>query len=132
LSGLPLSQILLAAVRLDMLLGCMFRMVIGVGIVSVGHVRVMGRFLVVAGFVMLCGFGVVVCGLRVVMGGLFVVMRCFIRHFALHSGLTVFVLRPQVRLESSATEVVGWVTTGSIEGEYALNLSCLDEAAARF
>jgi hypothetical protein len=115
------SQILLAAVGLDMLPGCMFRVFIGVGIVSVGRVRVMGRFLMVAGFVMLCGFSVVVCGLRVVMGGLFVVMRCFIRHFALHSGSGCWCYRPQVRLESSATEVARWVTTGSIEDEYALN-----------
>ena len=105
-----------------MLPGSMLRMFIGVGIVPGGHMRVMSRFLMVAGFVMLSGFAVMMSRLRVMMSGLLVMMRCFLGHCALHSGLAALVLLcPQVRLESSATADISWVTPDSIEGEYALN-----------
>ena len=42
------------------------------------HVRVVRRFLMITGFVMVRGLGVVVCSLRVVMGSLLVMVRCFL------------------------------------------------------
>ena len=52
-------------------------MLVGMGIVTVGHMCMVSRLLVVAGFVMPGSFGVVVCSLRVVMGSLLVMMRRF-------------------------------------------------------
>jgi hypothetical protein len=69
---------LLCAVRFDVLFGCIFRMIVGMEVMTVGHVCVVGRFLMVAGFVMLRSFVVVVCSLRVVMGSLLVMMCCFL------------------------------------------------------
>jgi len=64
-------------VRVHVLPGCIFRMLIGMAIVTVGHVCMVSRLLMVAGFVMLCSLGMVVCSLRVVVGSLLVMMRRF-------------------------------------------------------
>ena len=74
---------LFCAVRVDVLPGCMFRMLISMGIVTVGHVGMMSRLFMVAGFVMLCSLGMVVCSLRMMMGSLLVMMRRFFRHDSL-------------------------------------------------
>ncbi|MBV8438756.1 MAG: hypothetical protein JOY95_14725 [Silvibacterium sp.] len=50
---------LFGAVRLGMLPGRVFRMLVGMGVVCVGNVRVVSRFFMVASFVMLCCLGVV-------------------------------------------------------------------------
>jgi hypothetical protein len=72
-------------------------------------VRVVCRFLMVAGFVMFRGLGVVVCSLRMVICSLLVMMRCFLRHVSLHSGLPSWFRRHQARLESSALGGTGEV-----------------------
>ena len=83
--------------RLDVLPGCIFRMFVGMGIVTVGHVGMMSRLFMVAGFVMLCSLGMVVCSLRMVMGSLLVMMRRFFRHDSLlFCSRTDFVVRKPV------------------------------------
>lgn len=64
--------------RLGVLPGCVFPVLFGMGVVGVGNMSVMGRFLMIAGFVMLCSLSMVVSSLRVVMGSLLVMMRCFL------------------------------------------------------
>ena len=61
-----------------MLLCGVFRMFLGVCVVSAGQMRVVRRFLMITGFVMVRCLGVVVCSLRVVMSSLLVMMRCFL------------------------------------------------------
>jgi hypothetical protein len=71
-------RVLLGAVDFCMFANCVFRMIVRMEMVRVCDMRVMGSFLMVAGFVMLCRFGVMVCSLRVVVGCLCVVMRGFL------------------------------------------------------
>ncbi len=59
-------------------LGRFFRMVLGVKRVGVGHMRMMRRLFVVAGFVMLGGFVMVLGGVFVVFGGFLVVLAGFL------------------------------------------------------
>jgi hypothetical protein len=70
--------LLLGAVRLDVLLRGMFRVICGVNMVGVCQVRVVGRFLVVARFVMLGGFVMVARRMLMMFGCLRVMMGCFL------------------------------------------------------
>ena len=66
------------AMRLDVMLGSLLSMIVGVDVMSMGEMRVMrGRFMVSVG-VMACGFAVVARGLLVVVRCLIVMMRCFV------------------------------------------------------
>ena len=69
---------LLRAVRFDVLLRGMFRVICGVNMVGVCQVRVMGSFLVVARFVMLGGFVMVARRMLMMFGCLRVMMGCFL------------------------------------------------------
>jgi hypothetical protein len=111
---------LLLAVDLDVLFRGVFRVLVGMSVVCMRHVRMVSRLLVVAGFVMLCGLVMVVGSLRMVMGSLLVMMRCFLRHVCLHSGSQSF------RWSASPSGIIGsgrlvMITTGSIEDEFELN-----------
>jgi hypothetical protein len=70
--------LLLGAVRFDVLLRGMFRMICSVDMVGVCQVRVMGSFLVLARFVMLGGFVVVARRMLMMFGCLRVMMGCFL------------------------------------------------------
>jgi hypothetical protein len=72
--------VLLGAVRFDVLLRRMFRMVHSVNMVGVRQVRVVRGFLVMTRFVMLGGLVVVACRVLVMFGCLGVMMSCFLRH----------------------------------------------------
>jgi len=69
---------LLGAVRFDVLLRGMFRMICSVDMVGVCQVRVMGSFLVLARFVMLGGFVMVARRMLMMFGCLRVMMGCFL------------------------------------------------------
>ncbi|MGA8528503.1 MAG: hypothetical protein WB622_02245 [Acidobacteriaceae bacterium] len=60
----------------DVVPRCLVGVLGGVRLVSVGKVGVMGGCLMIAGFVVLRGFGVMVGGHSVMVGGLMVMMRC--------------------------------------------------------
>ena len=76
--ALQIRRALLGAVRFDVLLGSMLRMVCGVNVMGVCQVRVMGGFLVVAGFVMLGGLVVVARSMLMMFRCLRVMMGCFL------------------------------------------------------
>jgi hypothetical protein len=69
---------LLGAVRFDVLLRGMFRMICGVNMVGVCQVHVMGSFLVLARFAMLGGFVMVARRMLMMFGCLRVMMGCFL------------------------------------------------------
>jgi hypothetical protein len=69
---------LLGAVRFDVLLRGMFRMLCSMDMMGVCQMRVMGSFLVVARFVMLGGFVVVARRMLMMFGCLRVMMGCFL------------------------------------------------------
>jgi hypothetical protein len=71
-------MVLLRAVGLRMLASRMLRMIAGMEMVRLRNLRMVSCFLVVAGSVMLCRFGVMVCSLRVVMGCLRVMVCSFL------------------------------------------------------
>jgi hypothetical protein len=75
------------AVLVSVLLGRLVMVVFGMKVVTVSDVRVVRRFLMVAGLVMLRGFFVVLRGMSVVFGGIPMMLGCrFVaRHFALQS-----------------------------------------------
>ena len=70
--------LLLGAVRLDVLLRGVFRMICSVDMVGVCQVRMMGSFLVLARFVMLGGFVMVARRMLMMFGCLRVMMGCFL------------------------------------------------------
>jgi hypothetical protein len=69
---------LLKAVRFDVFLRGMFRMICSVNMVGMCQVRVMGSFLMLARFVMLGGFVVVARRMLMMFGCLRVMMGCFL------------------------------------------------------
>lgn len=73
-----LGMVLLGAVDLCMFANRMLGMVAGMEMVRMRNMCVVGGFLMVAGFVMLCRLGVMVCSLRVVMGSLRMMVRRFL------------------------------------------------------
>ena len=75
--GRDSCKALLVAVRCGVLLGSIVPMLFGVGLVSVSDMGVVGCFLMIAGFVMLCRLSMVMCSLRVVVGSLLVMLCCF-------------------------------------------------------
>ena len=72
------SRASLSAVGLNMLVNRVLGVIAGMEMVRVRNVSVMGRFLMVASFVMLGSLRVVVCSLRVMICSLRMVMRSFL------------------------------------------------------
>jgi hypothetical protein len=71
------SRALLSAVGLCVLVNRVLRVITGMDMVRVRNVSVMGRFLMIACFVMLGSLGVVVGSLRVVIRSLRMMMSSF-------------------------------------------------------
>lgn len=63
-------------VGFDVVARCLFGVLGGVGLVTVGQVGVMGGRVRVAGFMVFRGLGVMMSGHSVVMGGLTMMIRC--------------------------------------------------------
>jgi len=108
-----------------MLLGVVLRRVVrmlfGMGKVRVSHVRVMRGLVVIAGLMMLCGFGVVVGSQPVMMSGLLVMFDCLLRHGEISISARRLSCSPPAMDGSSATVKTACVIGDSNENEYALN-----------
>jgi len=66
----------LLSVGFDVVAGGLFGVLGGVRLVAIGEVGVMSGGLMVAGFMLLCGFRVMVGGHTMMMGGLTMMIRC--------------------------------------------------------
>jgi hypothetical protein len=66
--------------RIYMLLGCMLGMITGMKVMRMSQMRMMRSFVMIASFMVLCGFGMVVCSHPVMMSRLLVMIRRFLRH----------------------------------------------------
>jgi len=68
--------------RLGVRFRCLFSVVLGVEVVTMRAVRVMRSLLMIAGFVMFCGFFMVTRRMFMMLSGLMVVFCCFLGHLA--------------------------------------------------
>jgi hypothetical protein len=74
------SKFLLVTMLLRMVLGSMTGMFFGIEVMTMGYVRMVCALLVVSGFVMFSGLGVVVSCLFTVLSCVLVVFCMFLRH----------------------------------------------------